>query len=345
MIKFFRKIRQQLLSENKISKYLLYAVGEIILVVIGILLALNINNRNQQKISEAKITNILKEIQQDIVSDVRKSKIVFDKFIMDDSIQNLILNNRYTFNDFKSGKAETLGTNYDDFVINTIGYDNLMRNIDNVPEKYQPIINDLKYLYVVKTSNINVYNVRIRETVYKNIDYLFSTNDWNLDALRGITSDEAINYYLNNSKYKNMVALYMNDRENIFNESQLYCHVATETYYKIAKLLKSTDSIPEILASKSKNASFLNSIVGHYKLKGSTGSEWAENIKITNDANELRLIDKYRDDKLIYHRGFIFVIYSSQFNCSSYIQFNKPKFGELYISDGISGNATYIKEE
>jgi sensor domain CHASE-containing protein len=46
MIKFFRRIRQQLLSENKFSKYLLYAIGEIILVVIGILIALQINNNN-----------------------------------------------------------------------------------------------------------------------------------------------------------------------------------------------------------------------------------------------------------------------------------------------------------
>jgi hypothetical protein len=49
MFKFFRKIRQKLLTENKISKYLLYAVGEIILVVIGILIAINLNNANQQK--------------------------------------------------------------------------------------------------------------------------------------------------------------------------------------------------------------------------------------------------------------------------------------------------------
>jgi hypothetical protein len=47
MIKFFRNIRKQLLVEKKISNYLLYAVGEIVLVVIGILIALAINNQNQ----------------------------------------------------------------------------------------------------------------------------------------------------------------------------------------------------------------------------------------------------------------------------------------------------------
>ena len=59
MIKFFRKIRQRLLTENppkgqagKFSKYLLYAIGEIVLVVIGILIALSINNWNQNRIAQ-----------------------------------------------------------------------------------------------------------------------------------------------------------------------------------------------------------------------------------------------------------------------------------------------------
>jgi hypothetical protein len=43
MIKVFRKIRQKMLTENKFGKYLLYAIGEIILVVIDILIALQIN--------------------------------------------------------------------------------------------------------------------------------------------------------------------------------------------------------------------------------------------------------------------------------------------------------------
>ena len=44
MIKFFHKIRQQLIRDNKVAKYLLYAIGEIALVMIGILLALQVNN-------------------------------------------------------------------------------------------------------------------------------------------------------------------------------------------------------------------------------------------------------------------------------------------------------------
>ena len=70
MIKFFRRIRQQLLSENKFSKYLVYAIGEIILVVIGILIALQINNWNEERLenNREKITvqNLNTEFQENL---------------------------------------------------------------------------------------------------------------------------------------------------------------------------------------------------------------------------------------------------------------------------------------
>ena len=62
MIKFFRKIRLKLLSQNKLGKYLLYAVGEIVLVMVGILLALQVNNWNEQRKNTIQEEQILKEL-------------------------------------------------------------------------------------------------------------------------------------------------------------------------------------------------------------------------------------------------------------------------------------------
>ena len=75
MIKFFRKIRQNLISENKFSKYLIYAIGEIILVVIGILIALQINNWNQSKIQHKKEVVILNELIKGLESDLNNEFI------------------------------------------------------------------------------------------------------------------------------------------------------------------------------------------------------------------------------------------------------------------------------
>ncbi len=72
MIKFFRKIRQKFLEENRFSKYLIYAIGEIILVVIGILIALQINNWNQQRLNNKKEQSFLLEIQENLKEDLVK---------------------------------------------------------------------------------------------------------------------------------------------------------------------------------------------------------------------------------------------------------------------------------
>lgn len=69
MLKFFRRIRQNLIMENKVSKYLLYAIGEIVLVVIGILIALSINNWNTENKNHDLEKDLLLGIQSDLVRD------------------------------------------------------------------------------------------------------------------------------------------------------------------------------------------------------------------------------------------------------------------------------------
>ena len=107
MIKFFRKIRQRFLTENKFSKYLLYAIGEIVLVMIGILIALQINNWNERKKSLNSevyiLTEILKNLNEDnqLVGDIiqqrKKAKDAIDyliKFVNNEDINsNLIEDN------------------------------------------------------------------------------------------------------------------------------------------------------------------------------------------------------------------------------------------------------------
>ncbi len=89
MIKFFRKIRQRLLTENKFSKYLIYAIGEIVLVVIGILMALQINNWNNNKNEIAEMKNYYVKIHEEI-AETQKRTIWFST-VLDTLIQH---NNR-----------------------------------------------------------------------------------------------------------------------------------------------------------------------------------------------------------------------------------------------------------
>jgi len=75
MIKFFRHIRRKLLEEGKLGKYLKYAIGEIVLVVIGILIALQINNWNIKKTEQTKIKEYAQSLIQDLEEDISMSNM------------------------------------------------------------------------------------------------------------------------------------------------------------------------------------------------------------------------------------------------------------------------------
>ncbi|MEM9000638.1 MAG: DUF6090 family protein [Bacteroidota bacterium] len=75
MISILRKLRQKLLSENKFSKYLLYAIGEIVLVVIGILIALQINTWNEGKKTKEEELKYLSLIKQEMLGNLQSLRI------------------------------------------------------------------------------------------------------------------------------------------------------------------------------------------------------------------------------------------------------------------------------
>lgn len=82
MIKFFRRIRQRVIAENEFSKYLIYATGEIFLVVVGILIALQVHNTNENRKQRIEEIKILKEIKNNLIT----TKNTLKNGIMGDSI-------------------------------------------------------------------------------------------------------------------------------------------------------------------------------------------------------------------------------------------------------------------
>lgn len=72
MISFFRKIRQKLLSQNRVTRYLVYAIGEIILVVIGILIALQVNNWNEYRKDRIEEQELLIQLESEFQSNLEQ---------------------------------------------------------------------------------------------------------------------------------------------------------------------------------------------------------------------------------------------------------------------------------
>ena len=75
-MKLFRKQREKTLKSRNITQYLLYALSEVFLVVVGILIAVYFNNRNQQAKDAVELENILSIIQKDIKNDIQEAKDV-----------------------------------------------------------------------------------------------------------------------------------------------------------------------------------------------------------------------------------------------------------------------------
>ena len=75
MLKFFRRIRKRLIHQERVQYYLLYAVGEIILVVLGILLALQINNWNTERVEQNQMQEFASAMIQDLRADIYETEL------------------------------------------------------------------------------------------------------------------------------------------------------------------------------------------------------------------------------------------------------------------------------
>lgn len=107
MIKFFRSIRKTLLNEGKTSKYFKYAIGEIILVVIGILIALQINNWNEKKKDIEKEQQILLSLREEFKQNIKE--LEFDHALNERSLNAIVaLMNFDHTNPFKTKTIDSL---------------------------------------------------------------------------------------------------------------------------------------------------------------------------------------------------------------------------------------------
>lgn len=101
MIKFFRNIRQKLISEGKLVNYFKYAIGEILLVVIGILIALQINNWNETRKDSKFEKEILTLIDQNLVRDSLEIRTEWSKAVAANTFTDRLMEDleRENFND------------------------------------------------------------------------------------------------------------------------------------------------------------------------------------------------------------------------------------------------------
>lgn len=152
MIHFFRKIRQGLIENKRIRTYLTYAVGEILLVVIGILIALSINNMKDAadlKKDELNLyQDLVTELKEDL-KDIRENSDFNDHFLERYRRgSDIILSDKDREQKETLAKIATELTNFSDFKNDRPIYDRLFSSNENTLISDSQIIRDLKSLAV-----------------------------------------------------------------------------------------------------------------------------------------------------------------------------------------------------
>ena len=346
MIKLFRNTRRKLLYENKFSKYLAYAIGEIFLVVVGILIALWINSMNQERINEAKAVTILNEIQRDLKKDINEAKSIINRFITHDSIARLLLWDKLTADEMFSDETKSYGIVFQDITFKTSenGYVNFKRNLNNIPIKYNSISNKLKDLYDTRRADVEAKNEVIISNVLENLDRV-NRFDWNVASLKGAMPDEAKNYFMRDLEFKKIVLKYMNGIRNVFIATEIYKRTAISIHNEISKILNIDDDIPNFPSFQSYlDLADKKNILGIYKLKESTSPKAPEIIELRVNGNILTAFsEKYPEFKYYWHNKNTFLGMLGANIVMSNIKFTKSKNIEFYFSGGKSDFAYYTK--
>ncbi len=214
MIKIFRNIRQKLLQEGKSANYLKYAIGEIVLVVIGILLALQVNNWNENQNNLKLVEETIASLETELIHNFNEATFVLGFWNNQDKICKDVIFDQVTHKDYRNN--DLIGI----VVGNWYSYDPkaeilnlLLENEKLANKKLKPIIDIAKELKKSNTFLDQNWNI-LRENIEANIDKL--TNRVSLVRLDSISQNERYEYMLNDPDYKKIVELYWTKASNYY---------------------------------------------------------------------------------------------------------------------------------
>jgi len=222
MIKFFQKIRQKTLTENKFGKYLTYAIGEIILVVIGILIALQINTWNEETKNNVKAENYINRL----IADISKDTTIINTEIKGE----LKKENRYK--------------NYFDFLKQgNIKPEQLKDSIDEFPQDWSKLdFTKTTYNELISSGNFDIINQQKRIAIIEYYEFSESFKNIINDKKNLVVQEdvEARKYLdgqfiIKNSFYKSINHV---PSEAYITQGLKHRHNAIETSYEIAVLFK-----------------------------------------------------------------------------------------------------------
>lgn len=221
MIKLFRTIRRRLFAENRLSNYLFYALGEIILVVIGILIALQINNWNESRKQEARTQVYYQQLLDDLNEDKAYAQFIISKFEKQRTAYNKYLegfdNSGYTrnamYNDLLALNLESYAINFN---ISTLESLQNSGEIVLLPPELRNKLLDLRRHQQKVTSDESLDN-KAKSDVTEHLSILMGAQDLE----KRLNNQKSLKEALNLEKNKNEIILTLEAIQGWMNFSEL----------------------------------------------------------------------------------------------------------------------------
>jgi hypothetical protein len=270
------------------------------------MIAVQLNNRNQDRVQQKEIEAILIKIQKEIVSDINYSNNRVLRYVERDSLKNLILNRQITYDQLKTREINLLGysASYFLFSMQTAGYDQLMEHLDDLPEVYDDLLKKLNRQYRAGTIQRTRAKLDVYEVVQDYKNYLTKNQSWfGQDFYRDTISDAQINFYLHDPYFLNYITRL--NAAHCFSIRLLvnWRYQAIDIYHEINDLLgERSQPIPEIARSTSLNtASEANKYAGTYVLtKGPELSSLGRKIIFESNGNNLHVQLPNKNENQLY---------------------------------------------
>ena len=303
MLRFFRQIRQRLLTENRFSKYLLYAVGEILLVVIGILIALQVDNWNQERENKEKVKTILSDIMVELKANIIETTRVMRFYEQKDSTIFLSMTNQLTENNFRNNTPRNLFSLTESYTranLSDLAWSKLVDISDIIPEEYKSITTDLSRLYNVNLIRVLQENEKIEKVTSDYHNYLAETYPWFAPrSTKDGSRQNEIDYRLNSFRHRNNIRVWnIVGIANHLSRITVYHQNALEAYGKLAEVLNTAKS-DDVYADPQIAE----------QIKGVWRSERFPNLETTIEYSDGKLLQKYNLDSI---PGRVFTVSDSK---------------------------------
>lgn len=219
MLRFFRQIRQRFLVNRKFAQYLLYATGEIILIVVGIMIALQLDNYNEERKKESEMVKNLMELKSELGSNISKVHGILRFYNNRDSLIREHLCKMISKKDIKSTNDLRRQWNLitSNFIapLDRVALDKVLSDLENLPEELGNLRYGLRY-FDAKYEEIDLdydeyYEIASGEVEYRaeNLNWYRETWRWDM-AFEQDVNAKMMDYIFDDPHYQNQLYTYWN---------------------------------------------------------------------------------------------------------------------------------------